>query len=117
MLQHTHLFYCINSARDAGEERHPQYLIEEWAERNGATILHLLPQSLGDGWEVWLQHPAPLKDIEPMFRILEWSDPWEKTPPPPPPSGDTPQWGDVRIILGGRDIDTTGYNYKGRQGI
>ena len=53
-----HRFYCMLSAADAGEHRHPQQVVRDLAATHGFAILGAVPQSIADGWDFWLEYDA-----------------------------------------------------------
>ena len=53
-----HRFYCMQSAADAGEHRHPQQVVRGLSEMHGFTVLGAVPQSLFDGWDFWIEYDA-----------------------------------------------------------
>lgn len=47
--------YCLMSADDAGEHRHPELVMRELAERLGFRIVEAIPQSIADCWWFWIE--------------------------------------------------------------
>lgn len=50
------VFYCMNSAMDAGIKQHPQLQMKEL----GIKYHHSRPQSVFDGWEFWVDDDVKL---------------------------------------------------------
>ena len=48
-------FYCLESASEVGEDRHPQTVVRELAATLGFRVLGSLPQSLFTGWDFWIE--------------------------------------------------------------
>ena len=57
-----HRFYCMQSAADAGEHRHPQQVVRDLAATHGFTVLGAVPQSIADGWDFWLEYAGNAHD-------------------------------------------------------
>lgn len=51
----SYCFYCMQSASEAGENRHPQTVVRELAATLGFRILDAVPQSLFSGWDFWIE--------------------------------------------------------------
>jgi hypothetical protein len=51
------VFYDMYKSHIAGEKRHPEVVMEELAKQHDFTILDSIPQSLFDGWDVWIESP------------------------------------------------------------
>lgn len=56
------LFFCMYTADENGETRHPMIVMRELAEQHNFKIITAVPQSLFDGWDLWIEY-----DIEPKL--------------------------------------------------
>lgn len=50
-----YFLFSSQSANMAGENRHPQIVVREWAQRVGAEIVCEVPQSIADCWQIWVR--------------------------------------------------------------
>ena len=64
------VFFHGQSASEAGENRHPQIVMTELAQRHGFRILSAIPQSMHDGWDFWIEGSAPI--ILPYLLDYQW---------------------------------------------
>ena len=53
-----HRFYCMMSATEAGEHRHPQRVVRDLAATLNFVVLGAVPQSIADGWDFWIEYDA-----------------------------------------------------------
>lgn len=70
--QRARVFFDMNAAFDANEKRHPQIVTREIATRIGFRVLDSVPQSIADGWDVWIEFDGPPPDVGPCFRDVPW---------------------------------------------
>ena len=49
------LFYCLRTAFDHEEMRHPSIVMDEIAERCNLKVLGKIPQTAFDGWDFWIE--------------------------------------------------------------
>jgi hypothetical protein len=69
------LFYCLLAAHAAGEKRHPQHVVRDLEARLGFKVLGWVPQTIADGWDVWIEHDDPASlALPPLFRA---GAPWK----------------------------------------
>lgn len=40
------------------EKRHPQVVMKELGEKHSFSVIGAVPQSLGDGWDFWIEWPG-----------------------------------------------------------
>jgi hypothetical protein len=70
--QQARIFFDMFAAQDAGDNRHPQVIIKEVAARLGFSVLGSVPQSMFDGWDVWIEFSEAAPDVGPFFRDVPW---------------------------------------------
>lgn len=71
--QQQHRWFDIRAASDAGEERHPQEVVREFAALHSFKILASVPQSIADGWSFWIETSGEaLPELPDFFRVAEW---------------------------------------------
>jgi hypothetical protein len=69
------LFYCYQSAHEAGEKRHAQPVVRELAEQQGFTIERAQAESLYDGWVFFIAcTDLPILPSFVSLRLLEEYD-------------------------------------------
>jgi|FLOH01.1.fsa_nt_gi hypothetical protein len=51
-----HLFFCLRTAFENKEDRHPQIVMRELSEKLNFNILGSLPQTAFGGWEFWMEY-------------------------------------------------------------
>ena len=68
------LFFCMYSARDNKEDRHPQIVMNDLAIKHKFKILGAVPQTAFDGWDFWVEFDdiEEIHELPPLFRFLEW---------------------------------------------
>ena len=55
-MEKAHLFFCLRTAFENGEDRHPQKVMKELAYKLNFKILGALPQTAGDGWDFFVEY-------------------------------------------------------------
>lgn len=66
------VFFHLQDAHESGEKRHPQIVMRELAATHGFTILAAVPQSLFDGWDVWIEEPEGERVDRPYLLDYPW---------------------------------------------
>ena len=60
------LFYCLRTANENGEKRHPVIVMQELAIKYNFEIIGKVPQSLFDGWDFWIKFETK-PNLPPFF--------------------------------------------------
>ena len=66
------LFFCLLTANDEGETRHPSVVMRELEISHDFKIIDEIPKSMADGWDFWIEFENK-PDLPNYFRgKLEW---------------------------------------------
>ena len=65
------VFFCAFTAADIGEKRHPQKVMAELAEKYQFKILSEIPQSMFDGWDIWIESSEAV-ELPKYLKVAQW---------------------------------------------